>query len=109
MGKALVTLPARLLGGRWSYVYYPIIGDDVFNSMAVADSPAEYVRLAVELGTSARVRGKAERRIKHGVHALYKSQDSVAAWNEVFLDIAPVFIDNGYYDDSSSLPPPVTI
>lgn len=109
VGKALVTLPARLLGGRWSYAYYRIIGDDVLNSMVVADSPAEYVRLAVELGTSARVRGEAERRIKRGVHALYESRDSVAAWNEVFLVIAPVVIDDGYYDDSSTLPPPVTV
>lgn len=109
VGKALVTLPARLLGGRWSYAYYRIIGDDVLNSMVVADSPAEYVRLAVELGTSAKVRDEAERRIKRGVHALYESRDSVAAWNEVFLDIAPVVIDDGYYDDSSTLPPPVTI
>ncbi len=67
------------------------------------------MRLAVELGTSVRVRGEAERRIKRGVHALYESRDSVAAWNEVFLDIAPVFIDDEYYDDSSTLPPPVTI
>ena len=43
------------------------------------------------------------------MHALYESRDSVAVWNEVFLDIALVFIDDGYYDDSSTLPPPVTI
>ena len=55
VGKALVTLPACLLGRRWSYIYYPIIGEDVLNLMAIADSPAENVRLAVELGTSVRV------------------------------------------------------
>jgi hypothetical protein len=43
------------------------------------------------------------------VHALYESRDSIAAWNEVFLDIAPVVIDDGYYDDSSTLPPLVTL
>ena len=107
VGKALVTLPSRFLGGRWSYAYYCIIGDNILSLLVVAGSPAEYVRLAVELSTSARVRDKAELQIKHGVHRVYESRDrdSAAAWNQVFLDIAPVVIDEGHFDDSSTLSP----
>ena len=102
IGKALVTLPARLLGGRWSYAYYQIMGDDVLNRLVIAESPEEYVTLAVKLGTSAEIRNEAERRIKNSVSALYERWDSVKAWNEVFLDIAPVIIDDDYYSDGSS-------
>ncbi len=102
IGKALVTLPARFLGGRWSYAYYHIMGDDVLNRLVIAESPEEYVMLAVKLGTSAEIRNEAERRIKNSVNALYERWDSVQAWNEVLLDISPVIIDDHYYLDGSS-------
>ena len=97
IGKALVTLPARLLGGRWSYAYYQIMGDEKLNSLVIAKNASEYITLAVTLGTTIDIRNDVERRIKNSVPALYEREDSVKAWNEVFLDISPVIIDENYY------------
>jgi len=96
IGKALVTLPARLLGGRWSYAYYQIMGDEILNSLVIAKNASEYITIAVTLGTSIDIRNDVERRIKNSVPALYEREESVKAWNEVFLDISPVIIDENY-------------
>jgi predicted O-linked N-acetylglucosamine transferase (SPINDLY family) len=103
LGKALVTLPARLLGGRWSYAYYRIMEDDALNRLVIATSSEEYVKLAVKLGTSAEVRNEAESRIKSSVHKLYESLDSIRAWDKVFLDIAPVAIDESWRTGNDEL------
>jgi protein O-GlcNAc transferase len=101
IGKALITLPARLLGGRWSYAYYQIMGDEILNSLVIAKNATEYITMAVTLGTSLDIRMDVERRIKNSVHALYEREDSVKAWNEVFLDISPVIIDDNYYHSTN--------
>ena len=52
LGKAIVTLPARLLGGRWTVAYYNMMElDDDIERKLVASSPEEYIDLAVQLGT----------------------------------------------------------
>ena len=50
MGKPLVTLPARLLGGRWSMAYLSKIGLKAATKKAlIANSFEEYIDLAVTL------------------------------------------------------------
>ena len=88
IGKALVTLPARLLGSRWSLAYYQMMGDEELNRLVIAGSPSEYVDLAVKLGVSLERRKDVERRIRQNVHKLYERWDSVWAWEEIFEDIA---------------------
>ncbi len=88
IGKALVTLPARLLGSRWSLAYYRMMGDEELNRLVIAGSPSEYVELAVNLGASLERRKDVERRIKRNVHKLYERWDSVRAWEDIFEDIA---------------------
>jgi hypothetical protein len=61
------------------------------------------VKLAVKLGTSAEVRNEAESRIKSSVHKLYESLDSIRAWDKVFLDIAPVAIDESWRTGNDEL------
>ena len=51
--------------------------------------------------TSIDIRKDVERRIKNGVHALNEREDSVKAWNEVFLDVSPVIIDDNYYNSTN--------
>lgn len=104
VGKALVTLPARLLGSRWSYAYYTMMGDDELNRMVIADGPDRYVDLAVRLGTDPERRADVERRIGRSVHKLYESWESVRAWEEVFQEIAPpeVFYDDEDEDEDNS-------
>jgi predicted O-linked N-acetylglucosamine transferase (SPINDLY family) len=90
LSKVVVTLPARLLGGRWTYAYYQIIGDETLNEMVIAKTEQEYVELAVMLGTDEGRRKEAERRIGEGLYKLYRRDESVMAWEKVLIDIAPV-------------------
>eukprot|EP00590_Aulacoseira_subarctica_P004095 CAMPEP_0172428278 /NCGR_PEP_ID=MMETSP1064-20121228/45773_1 /TAXON_ID=202472 /ORGANISM="Aulacoseira subarctica , Strain CCAP 1002/5" /LENGTH=634 /DNA_ID=CAMNT_0013172985 /DNA_START=70 /DNA_END=1974 /DNA_ORIENTATION=+ len=94
IGKAVVTLPARFLGSRWSYAYYQMMRDEELNTMVVAQNSSEYVNLAVQIGTSVTKRTEVEARIKLSNHKLYERWDSVTAWEDVFIDIAPVTIDS---------------
>jgi predicted O-linked N-acetylglucosamine transferase (SPINDLY family) len=90
LSKAVVTLPARLLGGRWTYAYYQILGDETLNEMVIAETEQEYVELAVMLGTDEGRRKEAERRIGESLYKLYERDESVMAWEKVWIDIAPV-------------------
>jgi predicted O-linked N-acetylglucosamine transferase (SPINDLY family) len=90
LSKAVVTLPARLLGGRWTYAYYQILGDETLNEMVIAETEQEYVELAVMLGTDEGRREEAERRIGESLYKLYERDESVMAWEKVWIDIAPV-------------------
>jgi protein O-GlcNAc transferase len=85
LGKVVVTLPAKFLGGRWSLAYYSIMGVLDF----VVQSKQQYVELAVRLGTDASVRAAAEQKIKDNVHKLFFKEESVAAWTKVLSSIAP--------------------
>lgn len=62
--------------------------------MVVAQNSSEYVNLAVQIGTSVTKRTEVEARIKLSNHKLYERWDSVTAWEDVFIDIAPVTIDS---------------
>lgn len=53
VGKAIVSLPARLLGGRWTLAYYNMMElDDEIKQKLVASSFEEYIDYAVQLGTN---------------------------------------------------------
>lgn len=93
LGKALVTLPARLLGSRWTYAYYKMMGDEELNRLVIAQSPEEYVELSVQIGTSIQKKAEVEWRVKQSVHKIYERWESVTAWENVFLEIAPVVVD----------------
>ena len=90
LSKIVVTWPARLLGGRWSYAYYQILNDQVLNDHVIASSADEYVAKAVLLGTNATLRREMERRIQNSLPNLYESWDAVRSWQQVLLKIAPV-------------------
>jgi hypothetical protein len=90
LGKVLVTLPARFLGGRWSYAYYTIMGDETLLETVVAESPSDYVKKAVRLATDAGVRKEAEDRIRASLPKLYGRTEAVDSWENVLVSIAPV-------------------
>ena len=77
------------------------MGDEILNSLVIAKNATEYITMAVTLATSIDIRNDVERRIRNSVHALYEREDSVKAWNEVFLDISPVIIDDQYYHSTN--------
>lgn len=90
LGKAVVTLPSRLLGGRWSYAYYQILGDDVLNDRLIALDLKDYVAKAVSLGRSSELRKDTELRITTALPRMYQSKESVQSWENALLKIAPV-------------------
>eukprot|EP00527_Entomoneis_sp_CCMP2396_P000620 CAMPEP_0198151604 /NCGR_PEP_ID=MMETSP1443-20131203/56254_1 /TAXON_ID=186043 /ORGANISM="Entomoneis sp., Strain CCMP2396" /LENGTH=282 /DNA_ID=CAMNT_0043817329 /DNA_START=1 /DNA_END=849 /DNA_ORIENTATION=+ len=90
LGKAVVTLPSRLLGGRWSYAYYQILGDEILNDRLIALDLQDYVAKAVTLGQSSELRKDTELRITRALPKMYQSQESVQSWENVLLKIAPV-------------------
>ena len=90
LGKVVITLPARLLGGRWSYAYYKMLGDEEVLTRVVATSMDDYVEKAIRLGQSRNLREDTEKRIFNALPNLFHRNESVIAWEEVLLRISPV-------------------
>jgi len=90
LGKVTVTLPAKFLGSRWSAALYEMLGNETLKSRTVAKDAEEYVRLAVALGTNAEYREETESLIKENVHKLFRREDAIEAWTDIFLEISPV-------------------
>ena len=90
MGKPLVTLPARLLGGRWSLGYLSNIGlkEDTKNAL-IASTPEEYVDLAVQLCTDDALRESVEADLRDCSSNLFHRFEAVTAWQEMLLEISP--------------------
>jgi len=79
IGSVIVTLPAKYLGGRWSLAYYSIMGVlDV-----VAKDKADYVDLAVRMGTDKNARAEVRGKILKNVHKLYFKTAAVDAWTRI--------------------------
>ena len=90
LSKVVVTLPARLLGGRWSYAYYKMLGDDLLNQHVIADSPEDYAQKAVRLGREEALRKEMENRIRDALPNLYEREEAVRSWEHALLTISPV-------------------
>ena len=91
LGKAIVTLPARLLGGRWTRGYYHTIGlDETTQSLLIAETEQEYIEKAVELGTNAKLRSSVESKIRRAVPNLFGRWEAVEEWQKILLDVSPV-------------------
>jgi len=90
MGKPLVTLPARLLGGRWSMAYLSKIGlKSATKKALIANSFEEYIDLAVTLARDDNLRTYVEADILACSHNLFQRLEAVVAWQEMLLDISP--------------------
>lgn len=90
MGKPLVTLPARLLGGRWSLGYLSNVGlkEDTKKAL-IAKTPDEYVTLAVRLGTNNTLREAVEADLQKCAPNLFHRKEAVTAWQDMLLEISP--------------------
>jgi len=49
-----------------------MMGDAELNSVVGAQSPSDYVQLAVQLGNNSEKRNEAEQRTQNGIHRLYE-------------------------------------
>jgi len=93
LGKAIITLPAKFLGSRWTLGYYNILNDSKLNDAVIAKNENEYVRLAVALGTNSNnIRTETEKRIRDNVHKLFHRDEPIQEWTKIFLDISPICI-----------------
>lgn len=91
LGKAVVTWPARLLGGRWTLGLYRAIGlDEEARAAVVATSGEDYVAKATALGMNAGLRARVERSILAAVPNLFARQDAVEEWQKILLRVSPV-------------------
>lgn len=91
LGKAVVTWPARLLGGRWTLGLYHTIGlDEDARNRLVADSKEDYISKAVELGTNRSLRKSVESSILEAVPTLFGRYEAVEEWEKILKRVSPV-------------------
>jgi len=91
LGKPLVTLPTRLLGGRWTLGYLNNIGlNESTKKALIASTPEEYVNLAVRLATDTSLRESVEADIEQCAPNLFHRDEAVEAWQTILLEISPV-------------------
>lgn len=91
MGRAVVTLPARLLGGRWTRGLYHAIGVNASTlSQVIAETADEYVAKAVALGTNGTLRAAVEAEIMRAVPNMFGRWEAVEEWQRILLAVSPV-------------------
>eukprot|EP00536_Pseudo-nitzschia_multiseries_P008923 jgi/Psemu1/257683/estExt_Genewise1Plus.C_2370016 len=91
LGKAIVTWPARLLGGRWTLGLYNTIGlDEETKGHLIASSKEEYIAKAVELGTNRSLRASVEETILDVIPNLFGREEAVEEWQKILTRVSPV-------------------
>jgi predicted O-linked N-acetylglucosamine transferase (SPINDLY family) len=104
LNKTIVTLPARLLGGRWTLGLYNSIGlDESTKDAVIASTAAEYITKAVALGTDAKLRTLVEESIARAVHnrgtGLFARVEAVEEWQRILLEVSPVEQCDGFHSE----------
>jgi predicted O-linked N-acetylglucosamine transferase (SPINDLY family) len=81
VGTPIVTWPGEFMRARHTYGFYKLMGLDD----AVARDPADYVAIAVRLGTDPAWRAEVSRRIDAASGVLYDNADSVRAIEDFLI------------------------
>lgn len=81
VGTPVVTLPGEFLRSRITQALYRRMGD----TDAVVDSPAEFIRVAVQLATQPAARRALSERLRQANHVLFDNPDDVRALEEFLL------------------------
>ena len=84
VGALVVTLPAQYLGSRWSLAYYGIMGV----TDLIASTREEYVEIAVRMATDRAAAEEVRGRIVRNRHKLFRRQEAVDAWIDVYKTMA---------------------
>ncbi len=82
MGTPIVTMPSKLMRGRVTYALYRQMGMDD----CIAESEAEYIEIAVRLGTDKAHRTAISEKINRLSPVLYENPKAVAAWDRFFTE-----------------------
>ncbi|MBT6364321.1 MAG: tetratricopeptide repeat protein [Rhodospirillaceae bacterium] len=80
-GTPVVTLPGTFMRGRVTQALYSKMGV----ADCIAETPEDYVRIAVELGTSKKIRAAVKKKILGASDAIYEDIEAVREW-ERFLE-----------------------
>jgi len=91
-GTAVVTWPARLLGGRWTLGLYNILGVTEETKQAViASSKEDYIAKAIAIGTNHTLRQQVEADILQQTqqHLFYR-HEAVTEWEKILIKVSPV-------------------
>lgn len=83
VGAPVVTLPAKYLGGRWSYAYYNIIG---INDL-IASNKQHYIQIATQLGMNKEYNTIIKQKILDNIHKIFYSNEAIQSWITVFHQI----------------------
>ena len=81
IGTPIVTLPSKFMRGRFAYACYRQMG--VMD--CVASSPANYVEIAVQLGTDSWYREQIKAKILAANNLLYEDVKVVREWEQFFM------------------------
>jgi len=91
-GTAVVTWPARLLGGRWTVGLYNILDvTDDTKQAVIASSKEDYIAKAIAIGTNHTLRQQLEADIiqKTQQHLFYR-HEAVTEWETILKRVSPV-------------------
>ena len=89
MGKAVITLPARLLGGRWTVGLYNVLG--MSDLPVIASTFQEYIDLAVDMGTNTTLQESTEKTILEKIQTMFYRDEAVEEWENILLEVSPVY------------------
>ena len=82
MGLPIVTMPSKMLSGRMALAMYKKMG--VMD--CVADTPQQYIDLAVKLAGNADFRGVVRRKIKEANSVLFEDMEAVRELERFFKE-----------------------
>ena len=98
LGKVVLTWPSESLPGRFTLGFYRRM--ELGDSMAVVESPEEYVEAGVRLASDrAGCRAQLERLIRSRSSRLYDDDSSVREWDEMLAKMV----------DRARMPPPASV
>jgi predicted O-linked N-acetylglucosamine transferase (SPINDLY family) len=78
LGKIIVTLPGKLINGRFTSGFYKKMGLDYL----ICKNEKEYIDLSIELGLVNSTRFKIEKLIKEKNNILFNDKESINEWEK---------------------------
>jgi hypothetical protein len=83
LGIPVVTMPTKYLNGRFTFGMYKKMG---FIDM-VADSPQNYVKIALKAGMDKRWRESIKDKIMRSKHLLFQDSNAIKNWSDFLIQI----------------------
>ncbi|HEC14118.1 MAG TPA: hypothetical protein ENI72_00025 [Rhodospirillales bacterium] len=82
-GVPVVTMPTRFARGRFSAAIMKQIGLDE----CIAETPKDYVDLAVRIGTDLKYRKSLRAKIRKRIDGIFENDEAIREWERFFIDV----------------------